>query len=864
MSSLSKEYINRVKTGPFKIKELKNHGLVSMTFLHKLVYLVHARDVMKVIQMHGLFPQPSEMLESTSPDLESIYKVKIQGSRDPEIKQGVGEIFDAMGRNKFIKIQNHITRTICKTSNQHDVENSLLPYFLTMAACNLAESHLQRQCPENGIPMFKKGSIIGPTNSTTDRDNELNNLILRTEHADDDEWDEYKVKRLADLETIDRDQHGGILNICIAAKGCFRPINDTLTNTTEHSKHIEFLNRFTLDVDDANYEVLLEMNRELREKPKPRKKGKKSKKGAEDDDEEDEAKDVESPTAKTPNTARTSGSDTGTGGFEAFSESGGSATRRSARSRTRVRTYDEGGTDDGGSEGEDDDDEFSRASPPAAKRLRYNHSGPRSLSPPQTLLRAAQAKAMADFMRVLQKDPAHNALTEPVIKLWESTLGNYTPKKKKKTVVTSFADIEKAAIDLTRDDDNFGEDPEEPPAVKQCTRDEIIKKFSQINFQHKNPTDLSSKPDIDTINETLGINAPGMAKPHHIRYKNQFVFVVMSGDLCHSVWSKYKGDDGKPLNKTAGIIYDTLLDYSARGWKVSLFINTTEPGDLVVLVTDETYDHLKNNKLAKVYKTDGGSSGSDEGSDDADSAKDDGEESNQYESGDEKGESSESRDDDDGQKENPPEGELVEKMDIEIDSGVACKSGEGGEEGVTGHKMDGASQSTQAEPTSPSLQEPATETTSPSLQEPAPEAETADADETEEPTAQDQGISIAQQGEPENDDQDANENKEADVPSETTNGDNAHRDDDERQSHASGPKESADASADHQAAPPEGDGASHARTTRSKSPQRNSNNQMEGPVTPKAAKKRKGPPENQGSPSATRKSARKGKKRDLS
>lgn len=861
MSSLSKEYINRVKTGPFKIKEMKNPGLVSMTFLHKLLYLVHARDVMKVIQMHGLFPQPSEMLESTSPDLELIYKVKIQGSRDLELKEGVGEIFDAMGRNKFIKIQNHITRTICKTSNQHDVENSLLPYFLTMAACNLAESHLQHQCPENGIPMFKKGSIIGPTNSATDRDNELNNLILRTEHADDDEWDEYRVKRLADLETIDRDEHGGILNICIAAKGCFRPINDTLTNTTEHSEHIEFLNRFTLDVDDANYEVLLEMNRELREKPKPRKRGKKSKKGAEDDDEEDEAEEVESPSAKTPNTARTSGSDTGTGGFEAFSESGGSGTRRSRRSRTRVKTYDEGGTDDGGSEGEDDDDEFFRASPPAAKRLRYNHSGPRSLSPPQTLLRAAQAQAMADFMRVLQQDPAHNALTGPVIQLWESTLGNYSPNKKKR-VVTSFADIEKAAIDLTKDDDNSGEDLEEPPAVKQCTRDEIIKKFSQINFNHKNPTDLSSKPDIDTINETLGINAPGMAKPHHIRYKDQFVFVVMSRDLCHSVWSKYKGEDGKPLNKTAGIIYDTLLDYSAKGWKVSLFINTTEPGDLVVLVKNETYDHLRNNKLAKVYKTDGGSSGSDEGSDDADSAKDDGEGSNQNESGDEKGESSESRDDDDGQKENPPEGELVDKMDIEIDSGVACKSGEGGDEGVPGHKMDGASQSTQAEPTSPRLQQPATEPTSPSRQEHAPEAETANADETEEPKA------------PEKDDQDANENKDADVPSETTNGDDeAHRDDDEHQSHAGGLNESADASADHQAPSPEGDGASHARTRRSKSPQRNSNQQMKipleenpvvQPVTPRAAKKRKGPPENQGTPSPTRRSGRTHKKRDLS
>ena len=850
------------------MKELSNHGLVCMTFLHKLVYLYYAHEVMQVIQMHGLFPQPSELLQSMSPDLHSIYNVKIRGSRDPGLKADVMAIFEAMGRNKFIRIQNHITRTICRSANQHDVETSLLPYYLVMMACNFAEKHLHYQNPRNGIPMFIKGSVIGPTNTTTDRNHDLNNLILRTEHEDDDDWDEYKVKRLADLETTDRDMHGDILSIRIAAKGCFRPINDTLTNTEEHSKHVEFLNPFTLPVDDEDYKVLLEMNRELKDPPKKRQKGKKSKKGDEDDDDEvDGIEDVESPSANTPNTARTGDSDAGTGGLEEVSGSGGSASRRSKRTRSAPermsgmlyrKSYDEGG-----SEEEDDDDEFSRASPPKAKRLRYNNS---ALSPPQNLLRAAQAKAMAEFMKVLQKDPAHKALTKPAIKFWESTFGSFTPKKK--TAMTSFADIEQAAIDLTKDDDEFGEDPEETAVAKQCTRDEIIKKFSQINFQHKNPTDLSSQPDIDTINTTLGISAPGMVKPHHIRYKDQFVFIVMSRELCRSVWSKWKEQDGKPLNNTAEIVFNTLLHYSSRGWKVSLFINTTEPGELVVLVTDKTYDHLKNNKLARVYKTDSGSSGSDEGSDDAESGKDDGDESKQNESGNEKGESNESGDEtrDDGEKEDTSEGEAVEEMDIDIDDGVASESGDGGEESATGHKRDGGSQATQAEPTSQNIQEPVLETGASNVNE------------TEDPTTQDQGIGTAQQGQPEDKQdeleaadmatsQDANKNKDANDPSEPTGGDNHARiDDDQNQSHAGGPKESVDAPTDHQAPPQEGDDALNKRTTRSKSPHGKSNAQIEPPTeeenppvlaSPKGSRKKK---KDQSPSPGSRKSARQAKK----
>jgi hypothetical protein len=96
------------------------------------------------------------------------------------------------------------------------------------------------------------------------------------------------------------------------------------------------------------------------------------------------------------------------------------------------------------------------------------------------------------------------------------------------------------------------------------------------------------------------------------------------------------------MNEIASIIYDALLDYSSGGWKVSLFVNSKEPmSELVVLVTDSTYNHLKNNKLAEVYKKDGGSSGSEEGSDDG---KDDEDESDEKQKEDGNGEKGESND----------------------------------------------------------------------------------------------------------------------------------------------------------------------------------------------------------------------------
>ena len=139
-----------------------------------------------------------------------------------------------------------------------------------------------------------------------------------------------------------------------------------------------------------------------------------------------------------------------------------------------------------------------------------------------------------------------------------------------------------------------------------------------------------------------------MVKPHHIRYKDQFVFIEMSNELCLSIWSRGHNEDGKPMSDTASIIYDALHDYSSRGWKVSLFVNSKQPtSELVVLVTDETYKHLDNNKLAIVYKKNGGGSGSEEGSDDAESNKSEEDESGEQQNkhGDsEKGDSNDSGD----------------------------------------------------------------------------------------------------------------------------------------------------------------------------------------------------------------------------
>jgi len=604
LSSLSKEYINKVKSGPFKIKEMNNHGLVCMTFLHKLVYLLQCTEVMKVIQMHGLFPQPSALLPKMSPDLYSIYKLKIQECQDEELKEEVSRIFDAMGRNKYIKIQNHITRIICKTTNTHDVENSLLSYYLVMMSCHVAENHLRYLDVENGIPMFVKGSIIGPTKTDTDPNHTLNNLILRTENDKDGDWDEYKVKRLADLRVEDYDTEDIIFSIPISAKGCFRTINDTLTNTEEHNKHIALLSGYALPVDDSNGMVLLEMNREMKEERKKKTKHK-GKQKAEND--EAEAEDVDKNVSGSPATPRAgrSASNARTGGSETATASNSSGIRRSQRKRSKPSrpSYDEGGSE------EEDDDDSSDVS--VVKRTKLDYTKGESI--------VLQASAFADFMKVLSENPAYKELSEPVVKYFRSTFGNLTPMKKANP---SFADMGEAAINLTREQD----DPEKAigrgAVMKTCTQEDIIQRFQHINFQHKNPTELSSQPDIGTINTTLGIDAAGMVKPHHIRYKDQFVFIEMSNELCLSIWSREHNEDGKPMSDTASIIYDALHDYSSRGWKVSLFVNSKEPtSELVVLVTNETYKHLENNKLAIVYKKDGGGSGSEEGSDDAESNK---------------------------------------------------------------------------------------------------------------------------------------------------------------------------------------------------------------------------------------------------
>ena len=139
---------------------------------------------------------------------------------------------------------------------------------------------------------------------------------------------------------------------------------------------------------------------------------------------------------------------------------------------------------------------------------------------------------------------------------------------------------------------------------------------------------------------------------------------------------------GKTAKRNSSGYYGALIFYDAHGWKVLLFVNNAEPnGELVVLVKNDTYDHLKNNRLARVYMRDGGNSGSEEGSD-AESGKDDGGESTAEETGDggDKGKTADKK---------------AEEMGGENDGDTASDSDGGDKEADAEQLTGGASQSTQ-------------------------------------------------------------------------------------------------------------------------------------------------------------------------
>ena len=82
------------------------------------------------------------------------------------------------------------------------------------------------------------------------------------------------------------------------------------------------------------------------------------------------------------------------------------------------------------------------------QKLNYNQGNVSSPSKSSIVL---QATAFADFMKVLGEKPAYKELSEPVVKYFRSTFGDLTPMKK---AVPSFADMEQAAINLTKEQDD--------------------------------------------------------------------------------------------------------------------------------------------------------------------------------------------------------------------------------------------------------------------------------------------------------------------------------------------------------------------------------------------------------------------------
>ena len=108
IANTSEQCKNQVKNGPFGSNECKNQTSVSMTFLHKMIYHGCALEVLKIIQLHGLFPQAAVMLPSLLPKLNILYDYKVKRVKNEDDDALAKNYIGALQRQTTFLVLNHV------------------------------------------------------------------------------------------------------------------------------------------------------------------------------------------------------------------------------------------------------------------------------------------------------------------------------------------------------------------------------------------------------------------------------------------------------------------------------------------------------------------------------------------------------------------------------------------------------------------------------------------------------------------------------------------------------------------------------------------------------------------------------------
>ena len=110
-----------------------------------------------------------------------------RGSKNEDNEALAKQFIGALQRQKTFLVQNHVCRNVVNLTPKHDIEPSILPFFLIMCGEKCADVHLKYCIKENGITMFEGGSIFSPTKLGVNRAYPLDNLVLRKEMDPPDE-----------------------------------------------------------------------------------------------------------------------------------------------------------------------------------------------------------------------------------------------------------------------------------------------------------------------------------------------------------------------------------------------------------------------------------------------------------------------------------------------------------------------------------------------------------------------------------------------------------------------------------------------------------------------------------------------------